>query len=127
MEALITFKDIAERDFYFSKAKNLAPYRDEKGLPTAGIRMDVPPFLLPTFKLLSDHGYDIRSANGPETRRYVKFDEDNQSLLLEVKLPGQSKWTRIRPSQARSWSEEKDKKDYHTIRLSLASNQPPPR
>lgn len=91
MEALVTFHD---RDF-FSKARNLSEYRDDSGAPTAGIRLDVPPFLLPTFKLLNDHGYEIRNANGRDTRRYIKFDEQNLSLYLEVRLPGQSKWIKI--------------------------------
>ena len=103
LEALVTFADVFDRDFYFSRARNLAKYRSDDGSPTAGIRLDIPPFLMPTFKMLSDHGHDIRNANGRETRRYVKFDEGAGSLYLEVKLPGQSKWIKIKPDQTRSF------------------------
>ena len=95
-EILITFRDMVERDFYFSKAHNLAVYRADQGSPTAGLRMDVPPYLLQTFWLLNDQGFEIRLVHGKETKRYVKFDDEAQSLYLEVKLPGQSSWVKIR-------------------------------
>ena len=119
MEILITFSDHYERDFYYSKAKNLAEYRNSEGDPTAGIRLDIPPYLMSTFKLLSDHGYEIRKANGVDTKRYIKYDDENLSLILEIRLPGQTKWIRIRPDQARSFSEEKDRAVYNSLRSSL--------
>ena len=119
MDVLVTFQDSTERDYFFSKVRNLATYRDEEGNPTAGVRMDVAPYLLPVFKLLNNHGFDIRNAHGKETRRYIKFDEENLSLYLEVRLPGQSKWTKIKPDQARSFSDEKDKLEYSSIRKGL--------
>lgn len=66
-----------------------------------------------------DHGYDIRSANGHETRRYIKFDEENMSLFLEVRLPGSNKWIKIRPDQARGFMEEKERAEYQSIRRGL--------
>ena len=122
MEILVTFSDAGERDFYFAQARNLAEYRDKDGNPTAGIRLDIPPFLLPTFKLMNDHGFEIRRVHGRETRRYIKFDEERMSLLLEIRLPGQNKWVRIRPEQARSHAEEKDRQDYVAIKRDLLRN-----
>ena len=119
LEALVTFQDYTEHDYFFSKARNLSSYRDDEGNPTAGIRMDVAPYLLPVFKLLNNHGFEIKNAHGKETRRYIKFDEENLSLFLEVRLPGQTKWTRIKPDQARSFLDEKDKIEYTTIRKGL--------
>ena len=87
LKICVTFQTTEERDFFSSKARNLAAYRDEDGKPEAGIRMDIPPFLLSTFKLLNDHGYDIRDVHGKETKCYVKFDEEKLSLILEVRLP----------------------------------------
>lgn len=108
---IVTFEDHFARDFCFSKAKNLADFHDEQGAPTAGIRIDVPPYLMSTFKLLSEHGYEIRSTHGRETRRYV----NNLSLFLEVRLPGQTKWIKVRPDQARAHMEEKDRTEYSII------------
>ena len=124
MEALVTFKDQMERDFYFAKAKHLAPYRDESGAPTAGIRMDIPEYFSATFTSLNNHGYEIKKANGPDTKRYVKYDEENLSLYLEVRLPGATKWTRIRPEQARIYGEEKDRQEYQSIRKTLLRATP---
>ena len=67
-EILVSFRDPQERDYYFSKAKNLACFRDKDGNPTADIRMDVTPYLLPTFKLLNEHGFDIRNVHRRETK-----------------------------------------------------------
>ena len=97
----MTFESSAERDFYNSKVTNLADYRDEDGRPEAGIRMDIPPFLMSTFKILNDHGHEIRNLHGRETKRYVKFDKERMSLILEVRLPQSTQWIRISPEQAR--------------------------
>lgn len=119
LEALITFKEVSDRDYYFAKACNLAECRNDDGTPSAGLCLDIPLFLLPTFKILNEHGYDIRNVNSRETRRYIKFDEENLSLFLEVKLPGNHKWIKIRPDQARSFNEEKEREDYQSIKKSL--------
>ena len=75
--------------------------------------------MLPTFKLLNNHGFEIRASHGREKKHYIKFDEDNLSLYLEVRLPGQLKWIKIKPEQARSFSDEKDRQDYQTIKRGL--------
>ena len=67
MDILVTFPDVTERDYYFSKARNLAQYKDNDGNLTAGVRMDIPPFLLSKFKMLFDYRFDIRNAHGKET------------------------------------------------------------
>ena len=121
-ETLVTFQEANECNFYFSKARNLAEFRDPSGNPTVGMRMGFPPFLLPTFKMLNDHGYEIKKVNGPDTKRYVKFDDDNLSLYLEIRLPGQSKWIKVRPEQARAYTEDKDKQEYSSIKRSLLRN-----
>lgn len=86
MEVNITFFTVSDRDFFNSEPSNLASFRNEQGLPEAGIRMDIPSFLLSTFKLLNDHSYEIRNVHGKETKRYVKFDEERLSLILEALL-----------------------------------------
>ena len=123
LEILVTFEDAAERDFYFSKARNLSQFHDDKGQATAGLRMDIPPFLLPTFKLLNDHGFHIKNTHGSETRRYVKYDDANMSLYLEVKIPEGRNWIKIRPDEARLFCEERDRLDYQTIRRGLLRGQ----
>ena len=73
MEVLVTFEDVNERDYYFSKAKNLAPCREPDGTSTAVLRMNIPPFLKPTFKLLNGHGYEIKRTHREDTKKYIKL------------------------------------------------------
>ena len=122
-EARITFGSLTDRDYFNSRARHQADFRDEKGLPLAGIRKDIPPYLLSTFRLLNDHGYDIRNAHGRETKRYVKYDDEKQSLILEVRLPFAQNWLRITPDLARSFSEEKNKMEYSSIRRELLKSR----
>ena len=42
MEVKVTFDNVGDRDFFNSKARNLAEYRDKDGKPEAGIRLDSP-------------------------------------------------------------------------------------
>ena len=85
-EALITFGDPEQRDFVFSRGKFLSEYVQD-GKPTAGMRMDIPAGLVDTHKLLNDLGYQIKRRFGANTRKYVKFDTNNDNLYLEVRLP----------------------------------------
>ena len=92
MEVCVTFETVEERDFYNSRARNLASYKDFTGRPEAGVRMDFPPFLLSSFKILNDHAYEIRDLHGKETKRYIKFHDEKLSLILEVCLLASQKW-----------------------------------
>ena len=49
LEVCVTFSDMIIRDEIASKGRMLADYVDEDGRPSAGIRMDIPPFLTSTF------------------------------------------------------------------------------
>lgn len=58
-------------------------------------------------------------THGNETRRYVKYDDANMSLYLEVRIPGRSNWIKVRPDEARAFREEKDRMDYQSIKRNL--------
>ena len=124
LEVCVTFQTVEERDFYLSRARLLAEFKDDQGRSQAGIRLDIPPFLMSTFKILNGHGHEIRNMHGRDTKRYIKFDEDRLTLMLEVRLPSSSKWIRITPEQARSYAEEKDLIDYNAIRRDLLRSRP---
>ena len=108
-----------DRDFYHKQARNLSHYIDQAGRPQAGVNMDLPSYLIGTFKLLNDHAYHIKRTHGKMTRKYIKFNDDAQSLFLEIKLPGQENWIKITPSQARKLEDERSDSDLHVIRTSL--------
>ena len=101
MEVLVQFKDAEKRDAVMGAASKLATCVTEDGKPTAGIRIQVPPKLLPVFRTLFRYGQNIRSRHGPGTRRHVKFDDALQTLYLNAKLPGDERWSQVSFEMAR--------------------------
>lgn len=69
MEVSVTFRDIDDRDYIASRAVNLGNLVQMDGKPQAGIRMDVPAFLLSTFKDLNGYAFHIRRIHGRKLRR----------------------------------------------------------
>ena len=126
MEACITFRDMEDRDYVASKSVNLAKQRDSKGKPLAGIRMDVPTFLMPTFKDLNNYAYIVRRRHGKEARTYVKFDDSEMSLYLEVKLPRAERGLKISPTHAKEsiveWTSSELRELQRDIRSSHSVN-----
>ena len=95
---MVTFGSINDRDTFRSYGPKLKPYDRHQ----AGIRLALPDFLVPTFKLLEHEGFQIVRRR-PGTRRSIKFNDLNQSLVMDVKLPGSS-WVRITPDQVQAVS-----------------------
>lgn len=94
-EALVAFSDAAARDLVIGAASKLSTFIDAQGKATAGMRIEVPPFLEADFKLLFKYGRTLRFRHGPGTRRHVKFDDLHFSLFLNAKLPGDEHWSRV--------------------------------
>ena len=101
MEVCVTFADTDDRDFVTSRAVNLGNLVQEDGRPQAGIRLDIPGFLLPTFRDLN-----VRKSHGKKTKTHIKFDDSKHSLVLELKLPSSENWLRISPDKARELTVE---------------------
>ena len=102
-EALITFTDKYARDEIAAGAKNLSDYKDEAGNPTAGLRMNYPDHLGGDFKALEWYGAEMRRIHGDGTRRSIKFDDEVEGLCIDVKVPAEAEWHRIRPEDAKSF------------------------
>ena len=66
----------------------------------AGVRLEVPPELDDTFKLLSRFGTRLRARHGEGTRRHIKFDDWEASMYMNIKLPGDEEWSRVTPEMA---------------------------
>ena len=94
-EVIIVFADIASRDLVMGASSRLAPFVNEDGRPTAGIRLEIPPRLQRDFRTLSLYGRNLRARHGHGTRRHVKFDDHDRSLFLNVKLPGDTTWSKV--------------------------------
>ena len=100
-EALIIFKAAETRDEVIGASAKLAPRVDAHGKPTAGIRIEVPAALRVDFRTLHRFGQQLRNRHGAGTRRHVKFDDVSRSLYLNVKLPGDERWSRVEVELAR--------------------------
>ena len=72
-EATVTFFCQRKRDTVMSKVSYLSSYVDEAGRPTAGVRLEVPPELDDTFRLLSRLGTRLRARHGEGTRRHGRL------------------------------------------------------
>jgi hypothetical protein len=128
----VTLQDARARDFIAGKGKMLADYIKQDGTPTAGMKMDVPDYLASDYSALDDIGFKLKKKHGKETRKYIRYDDEEYSLYLEVRLPGTSNWLRISPKQARELRETQDAQDLQRATESLGRqevgiwNRPPP-
>ena len=100
-EVVVNFFDKRKRDIVFSNAPGLASAIDAEGRPTAGLRLEIPPEIDDTFRLLSRFGTRLRARHGDGTKRHIRFDEFAGSLYVNVKLPEDVTWTRVTPEMAR--------------------------
>ena len=101
-EVVVRFKDRRTRDMVMASSVNLASCIDSGGRPTAGTRLELPDELKDTFRLLARFGTRLRARHGEGTKRHVKFDDFAGSLFSNIKLPGDTKWTRVTPKMARA-------------------------
>ena len=121
-EVCVIFREAETRDLILSYARNLASYVDKNGDPSAGIRMEVPPHLLMTHRLLTMYGFGLKNKYGKETRRIIKFDLAEQSLYLAYKLPTGDLWHEITPAMAKAY---KDKENQRSLLHFSESLSPP--
>ena len=68
-EVCVLFRESETRELVLSYARNLATYVDEAGSPTAGMRLEIPPHLLMTHKLLEM--YDHNDSDSTRSRKTI--------------------------------------------------------
>ena len=121
-EVLVRFKDISTRDFVTSYAKNLGKCVDDRGFPTAGIRLDIPDFLVGVHQDLQRYGSHLRKIHGQGLKRHVRFNDPDLSLHLDVRLPGTEEWLRVGWELAKEERATLDRASTATTRDRLASS-----
>lgn len=123
-EVIVKFRDPTTRDRIASKGPRLSPFIDEKGRPTCGMRMDVPGFLLPTFRLLRRCGFHMKK-NGEIVKHAVRFDDYEESIFLQVKHDSEGEWINIYPDEAHKHLRSADANRYAELssRPKSASSQ----
>ena len=89
-EVVVLFANVEIRDMVYSYAPNLAPIQGK-----AGIRIEIPCHLLGKFKSLTRYGKTQREKEGDGYKWSTKFDDIEQTLTIDEKLPGASGWTRV--------------------------------
>ena len=130
-EVLIRFADNEIRDSVLGQSGKLADKFNAEGKPTAGIRLEITKNLIPVFKTLEKFGQQLRARHGQGTRRHVKFDDIDQTLYLNIKLPGDIKWSKVTLDMARRGVKAREKLASEELEKRLdmesksADDQPP--
>ena len=122
----VTFKDKQARDSVASKGILLAKFVDKENRPTAGFRLDVPDYVAGDFKSLQEYGYYMRGLHGKQTKRHVKYDDEELSLYMELRVPDSPLWLRVTPELAKELKQQADKEELQTLaRPRRMSNESP--
>ena len=119
-EFVVIFADAESHDIIKSYASGLA---NSKG--AAGLRLDIPPCLKGSFKILSDHGLAMIKVYGKEVKRNIRFDDRNEDPMMDIKLPTSNNWHNITIDQAREARKAREIIDMRNIRRAAlgATNQ----
>ena len=91
-EVCVRFVDKEVRDYVSSHGRNLADYKTDEDLPTAATRFDYPSYQGQDFRLLEWYGRQMQIKHGRGTRRNFEYDDDEESIYLEICLPGEDYW-----------------------------------
>ena len=101
LEVLVEFADNYSRDELLMQGPMLMQYRDAKNKPTAGIRLDIPAHLMGSFKTLEAYGVDLKRQHKWKLRKYIKFDETEEDLYLQIKHDDDESWLTFSPAEAK--------------------------
>lgn len=118
-EVVFIFADKVDRDLAMSHGKNLADYTNEDGRPTAGTRFEYPSHLGKDFRCLDWYGGEMRRRHGKGTRRNFKFDDEEESIYLDICLPGETFWHKIFPYTAKRLKDEMESDRIKSSRMTL--------
>ena len=92
-EVVVQFSTIQDRDIVKAAGFRLAG-------TDGSMRLELPSHLLGQHRALSNAAKSLRKSR-PGTKTYVKFDDEELSLVMDYRLAGGS-WTRLRPDQAKT-------------------------
>ena len=123
-ECLVIFNSVERRDFVYSHARNLAGQPVVNGKRIYNLRMHVPSHLLECFRTLDQHGHLLKlryDKLGNKLRRHVNYDDDAESLYLDVKVSKDEPWERVYPEFAREERKRREKKTAMKRRDRLSS------
>ena len=108
-EVLVRFVDVADRDAVQSYAPNLAKWTGK-----AGIRLEIPTHLRPTFRLLDNHSSELKKKY-VNAKRSMKFEDSTRSLVLDVKINDDDGWFRVDHAMAEMARSHRGQEQRQTI------------
>ena len=114
-EVLVGFSNAATGYTVIGRSNRLASCVDGNGNPTARIIMDVPHPLLDISRTLISFGNSMLLKHGNGTKRHVKFDDMDRTLYLNIKLPGDNRWTWVSPDMARGSMKQEELRDFNSL------------
>ena len=85
LEVIVEFTDKYARDDVFGRGGRLEEHKDEDGRATCGLRLHIPAHLMNAFKALEAYGFDLKRTHKDAIKKYIKFDEQERTLFLQVK------------------------------------------
>ena len=78
----------------------LTPFFDANSYPTAGLRQEIPTYLMGLYTMLKMVSYDQKKKHGKQTKAFVKLDKHARSLYLDIGLQGYRNWIMINQEMA---------------------------
>ena len=65
------------------------------------MRLDYPAHLGSDYRVLDAYGARLRGRFGEGFKRGLKFNDDEQTLFMDICLPGSNEWIRVTPAMAK--------------------------
>ena len=124
-EVVVRFKTADLRDAVMGSSSRLTTKIDDQGKPTAGLRIEITAALRPAMKILERYGQQLRARHGPGTRRHFKFDDIDRSLYLNIKLPGDTRWSKVTLDMARRGVSVRERFTSEELERRIDINGPP--
>ena len=112
-EICVVFAESNTRDEILMRAPMLSSFRDDKGHPTAGIRLRIPGHLMGAFKTLEAFGHRLKKQYGESFKKHIKFEEYDYSLYIQVGIKTEGEpvdWTKYTAEQARESNKKVDER-----------------
>ena len=116
-EVIVLFADVSTRDRITYYSRNLGNWVDPRGKPTAGVRPDVPAHLGGVHRTLMRYGYALHSKYkfDKNLKRNVRFDDSEETMVIDVRLPGREKWVTVRFERALKDQRDMQRRDDEMI------------
>lgn len=120
-EVIVRFKTKETRHLVMAHSYNLAPFTNDHGKPTAGVRLEIPAHLSAEFQDFQIYGRTLHAKYGKGFKRYIKFDDKEEKLFMQIRLPEEEELLLVDRDMAVENRRERTSKIVASTRKRLAS------